>query len=205
MLHWFQWRLLLAGKLDRASLHHALPTGNIHVGFHLPEPSTTTRIGPTAICSALLLAQSVGCSYDSGGSDEILTGALPATVALARLLRGEAIPSLDCTVTDTAHGERPPTLVVPTTAMGFPPSPDLTGVKFVQPGASVALRTALLHIDAVTHAITTAEHPTKMREMLGRDGVGDVLGSHSLWEAVQLYRDIDKDVRGWRLNSMKFS
>ena len=182
MQHLFQWVLRKSGAQLEAPLPVHLPAGI--AGLCGPKEGLFLRDGAAAACSGLLTSQRIG--VDRG---ELMPGCLPATVALARLLRAQGCCSIlqaECMRTS---------IVLPE---AFPEWPsDLSGssndrrmslpVRHVSLGSSAAREVAREHLEGVLKVVTVRGRPIVLTAVQGPTDVAD---SETLWSAVKLWREL---------------
>ena len=83
MLHWFQWRMVVAGAMKDSEMEDS----RMGAGVRGWDQGPALPAGLRCVCSRLLHAQALSMSDEK--YPELLTACLPATVALARLLMGQ--------------------------------------------------------------------------------------------------------------------
>ena len=184
MQHLFQWVLRKSGAQLEAPLPVHLPAGL--AGLCGPSEGQFLRDGAAAACSGLLTSQRIG--VDRG---ELTPGCLPATVALARLLRCQGCCSIleaECMRTS---------IFLPETMPEWPSDPSgsisndqlvsVVPVRHVSLGSSAAREVARQHLEAVLKIVTVRGRPIALTSVQGPADVGD---SETLWTAVKLWREL---------------
>mmetsp|Transcript_2967 Transcript_2967/g.5349 ORF Transcript_2967/g.5349 Transcript_2967/m.5349 type:complete len:806 (-) Transcript_2967:111-2528(-) len=171
MLHLFQWVLREAGLHPDSLEPVHLPEGL--AGFPAAAGGMEV-VGPAAVASGLLLAQQVGAARG-----ELLPGCLPATVALVRLLLGNSCELLQVELRAT-RVSFPETAPICSSSVN---NATKAAVREVQFGSSEAREVAEAHLTAVLKSVVVADTPLQPNEVTC---LGDVAGSESLWEAVEL-------------------
>jgi hypothetical protein len=190
MLHWFQWLTWPSGRLPTNLVDDPRLKGGVRGWSRGPRLAPGLR----CVCSCLLMAQAV--STGDPRFQEPLTGLLPATVGLARLLLGRGQSTswsrfyghLSTSLADFG-GTR---VFVPKEAPQARPvasSQNRTSlcvdVCSVQLGSAAAAAIASAHLKGVIGRIKVAGvviDPDNVRDKV------DVGSSESLWTAVMLYK-----------------
>jgi len=196
MLHWFQWLVWLSGKPQAKIADDPRLKGGVRGLDRGPQLAPGLR----CVCSRLLMAQAVSTSDQR--FPEPLTGLLPATLSLARLLLGQG----QSTSWPRFSGH-PPTLLAPLgrTVVFVPevapaPLPDAAqesidsvrvAVRAVELGSAEAAAVASAHL---TRVISRFKIATVMIDLENVHSKADVGNSENLWTAVLLYRAANKKV-----------
>ena len=185
MLHWFQWLLWQSEKTSSQLVDDPRLKGGVRGwprGPLLPP-------GPRCICSHLLLAQAV--STGDPRFPETLTGLLPATLALARLLIGHGqlsswprLPGRSSAVWGQSSVSVPGDSPQPAAAAAVITSSSVPVTK-VELGSAAAAAVAAAHLRGMIRQIKVGG------AMIDPETVQtkwDVVSSETLWSAVMLYK-----------------
>lgn len=193
VLHLAQWVLLQAGY--RRELPEAVPLrGGIH-GYGVEASVCNVGQaddGPAAAAAGLLLAQRIGVARG-----ELLVGCLPATVALTRLLLGEARPDV------LRKGLRATSARLPDSLPSAPASSEHTSEDasadfsegaphwpHVRFGSLAAKVLAKGYMESVLRGVVLRGQPLVLSELRGP---ADVADSESLWEAAALWKQMQQE------------
>lgn len=187
MLHWFQSCLCAAGALPQAHIEEARLRNGVR-GWSRAE---ALRPGISSVCSSLLMAQAV--SMDDRQQPELLAACLPATVALGHLLRGDGLPSSNCSTASASFVQQ----IATTPSVHVPMHPplilkdgDSVTVRRVLPGTRQAKDLARNHLRGVMEAINISGSylaPDKANTL------ADVGNSETIWEGICLYKSLGPD------------
>lgn len=182
MLHLFQWRLSVAGRLQI----HEVQDPRLNVLVRGWDRGPELKPGIRAVVSRVLCAQAI--ALEDSETLEIPSAALPATIVLARLLHGCGSADIQAFHVPV---EPPPT--VQATNRGTVASLQHLPVKHLIPGTPDALAVALRHLEQVVGRFKIEGRRLDLNSVLAQ-GPGQLANSEALWEAVELYRAIKRDL-----------
>ena len=186
MLHLFQWVLHRTGHGGDAPVEGVYLPGGL-AGYS-EGAGPQLQDGPAAACSGLLLAQHISALHE-----DTAVGALPATMALARLLMAEGSCDVLCQQCLATRAFLPARF--PAAAAGRLTAAQAQ-VEHLQFGSRPAWEVARDHLEAVLQSVSVHGKAIHLGSVHSPVHVGD---SVSVWEAVLLWRHANTRLKRWSL------